>query len=98
VDAHPGRRHKLKAMEEREPDNMTQAEVAALLQVSPQRVGQIERRALAKIRKAIESGEYPALAEHMGGDFRRLLERDRDERRKLLERQRKVNQRWRTRR
>lgn len=84
-------------MEEREPDNMTQAEVAVLLQVSPQRVGQIERSALRKIRKAIASGQYPALAEHAGGDFKQILERDRLERRKRLKKQRDVNRRWRAR-
>lgn len=65
--------------------------------VSPQRIGQIERSALNKIRAAIESGEYPALAEHMGGDFQQLLERDRQERQKKLRKQRDVNRRWRAR-
>ena len=48
-------------------DNMTQVEVARVLGVSPQRVGQIERAALTKIREAIQRGELPAFAEEQDG-------------------------------
>lgn len=82
-------------MSERELDNMTQSEVAALLQVSPQRVGQIERAALAKIRAAIATGEYPALAEENEGRLSKVLlwaereKRQRDERTRRAEAERK---------
>jgi transcriptional regulator with XRE-family HTH domain len=81
------------APDEREPDNMTQSEVAALLQLSPQRIGQIERSALAKIRKAIASGEFPALAEAGGSKLAQLVADDRRERKAYLKRHRESNRR-----
>jgi transcriptional regulator with XRE-family HTH domain len=54
-------------------DCMTQSEVAARMQVSPQRIGQIERSAFAKIRAAIATGAYPAIAEDTEGRLSRAL-------------------------
>lgn len=44
-----------------ETGGMTQAEVAELLGVTKSMVGQIERRAIRKLREAVKS--YPALLE-----------------------------------
>ncbi len=43
----------LKPPESRDPHNMTQKEVAVFFGVTPQAINQVEKRALAKIRKIL---------------------------------------------
>lgn len=45
------------------PVEMGYSEIAPYLGVTPQRVQQIEKAALAKVRAAIEAGDFPAGAE-----------------------------------
>lgn len=69
-------------------DGMDQEQVARLLGVSRVRVGQIERSAFRKIRKAIVSGGYPDLYEEYAHIIHAAIASDEAEHEVLLMKQR----------